>query len=202
MPDHRPIKYQHALLVTDIPHRRLTCLIGDPLETWACFIMVTHLQLTCPIRDPSETDLPHQRSTCLWVSDEAFWGLWWVSNGPPIRHVIRWWFSDQTYWSPMGLWWSMSVSDEACWGLRWVSYQACQSLMKHVVVSDGSLIRHVVLPWVSDGSPIGLWWESDNNNISVFFIFYLVGKSTFKTIQTKTIHYFDKLTKIFLFSKL
>ena len=33
MPDWRPIEDRHAPLATDIPHRRLTCPIGDPSET-------------------------------------------------------------------------------------------------------------------------------------------------------------------------
>ena len=33
---------------------------------------------------------------------------------------------------------------------------ACQSPMKHAEVSDGSQIRLVGLPWVSDTSPMGL----------------------------------------------
>ena len=41
-------------------------------------------------------------------------------------------------------------------GLRWVSDQACQSLMKHVDVSDGSPIKHVGLWWVSAMSLMGL----------------------------------------------
>ena len=43
-------------------------------------------------------------------------------------------------------------------GLRWVSAQACQSPIKHVEVSNGSLIRHAGVRWgmlVSDGSPMG-----------------------------------------------
>ena len=52
MPDWRPIKDRHAPLVTDIPHVRLKCLIGDPLETSTCFIMGTPLK---------PTDMPHRR---------------------------------------------------------------------------------------------------------------------------------------------
>ena len=80
----------------------------------------------------------------------------------------------------------MSVSDEACRGLQWVSYQACRSPMKHVEVFNGSPIRHVGLRCsmsrspmylrsgmsVSDGSPIGIRWVSDNNNIFVNSSFY------------------------------
>ena len=65
MPDWRPIKDRHAPLVTDIPHRRLTCLIGDISET----------------------------STCRWVSDQVCLspvvlrsGML-VSSGSPNRHV-------------------------------------------------------------------------------------------------------------------
>ena len=47
-----------------------------------------------------------------WVTNEAYWGLRWVSDG-----------------SSMGLRSGMSVSDgdEACWWLRCVSDQACLS---------------------------------------------------------------------------
>ena len=50
MPDWRHIEDRHVPLVTDIPHQRLTCQIGDPLETSMCFIC-----------DPSETGMPHWR---------------------------------------------------------------------------------------------------------------------------------------------
>ena len=109
MPDQRPIEDQHAPLVTDFPHRRLSCLIRDPSETSTCFI-----------GDPSKTDMPHRRpiwnrhapsdthrrQTCLLVSDEACQGLrsgMSVSGGSPIRYV--------------GLQW---VSDEACRDLWWI----------------------------------------------------------------------------------
>ena len=67
MPDGRPIKDQHAPLVTDISQQRLTCLIGDPSET-SHASLVTHMKLTCPsethlkpmcpIGDPLETNKP------------------------------------------------------------------------------------------------------------------------------------------------
>ena len=53
MHDRRPIKDQHSPSVTDIPHRRLTCLISVSSETSTCFI-----------GDPSETNMPHRRS--IW----------------------------------------------------------------------------------------------------------------------------------------
>ena len=54
----------------------------------------------------------------------------------------------------MGLLSGMLVSDEACRGLRWVSNQAFQSPMKHVEVSNGSLIGLRSDMLVSYGSPI------------------------------------------------
>ena len=49
MPHWRPIKDPHALSKTDMPHRRQTCLRGDPLET------------DMPQGDLSETDLTYRR---------------------------------------------------------------------------------------------------------------------------------------------
>ena len=86
-------------------------------------------------------------------------GLWsdmLVYNESPTRHVGLRWRMSVTAGSPINhvsLQWDMSVFDGAC-----------QSLMKHVKVSDGSsirhvgphgsLIRHVDLQWVSDRPPI------------------------------------------------
>ena len=67
----RPIKVWLARSVTDIPHLRLACLIGDPLKTSTCFIgdqhawSETHLRPTYPIgnwHSPSEI---HLKPTCL-----------------------------------------------------------------------------------------------------------------------------------------
>ena len=55
MPDRRPTKDRHTPLVTDIPHRRLTCLNGD----LNMLQLVTHLKMACPVGDPSETNMPH-----------------------------------------------------------------------------------------------------------------------------------------------
>ena len=58
-------------------------------------------------------------------------------------------------------------------GLRWgmlVSDQACQSLMKHVKVSDGCLIY---LQWVSDQarlSLMGLWHFYNRSSIIIIFL--------------------------------
>ena len=110
MPDRRPIgdldmliEDQYAPAVTDIPHRRLTCLIGDPSETSTCFIsdpsetgmpqLETHLKPTCHIGDPSDTEMP-VRSLMKHVE---------VLDGSPIRNVVFQWFSDQACRSPMGL---------------------------------------------------------------------------------------------------
>ena len=88
-------------------------------------------------------------------------------------------FYDGICQSPMCLRLGISVSDEACWSLLClksdmvVSNGACQSRMKQIEIFDGSVIRHVGIPWgmsvsnearrglrsdmlVLDGSPIGL----------------------------------------------
>ena len=149
MPDRRPSETSTYFIgdpsETDTLHRRTFWNQHTPPET--------HLKPTCPIRDPLETDMPVKR---------------WIMSRSPIRHVGLRWFSDQTCRSPIGHRWSVLVFNEACW-----------SPMKHVEVSDGSPIRHVGPLWsmsrspmghrsgmlVSDGSLIGLWWVSDNNNI-------------------------------------
>ena len=105
-----------------------------------------------------------------WVTNEACRGLQWISDqacrspmkqvevfdGSSIRHVGHRGVSDQACRFPMGPRLGMSVSDKACRCLRYVSDQACRSPMKHIEVSDGSLIRHVVLRCVSERSLMGL----------------------------------------------
>ena len=61
MPDRRP---QHASSETNMPHRRPTCLIGDPSETEMLgqrpTFLIKDLHI-CLIGDTSETDMHNQR---------------------------------------------------------------------------------------------------------------------------------------------
>ena len=124
-----------------------------------------------PIGDPSETDMPHWKPTCLigdqHTSSETHWRLTCLiwdqhctaeTHGRPTCLMET---HKNTYlaqgWSPfrhVGLWWDLLVSDQSCWfpirhvGLRW-----------GMSVSNRSLMRHVGLWQVSNQaswSPIGL----------------------------------------------
>ena len=84
-----------------------------------------------------------------------------VSNVSQIRHVGLWssmWISDHACRSPMGGQSGMSVSDVVCrfqMGFQWR-----MGLRSGMLVSDGRLIKHVGLRWVSDWSLICLWGEN------------------------------------------
>ena len=138
MPHRRPL---HASSETNKPHRRRTCLIGDP----------------------SETDLPHRRLTCLrsligilthlnilififFLSTYIYWNN-------IVGYVGFRWVSDETC---PGLQW---VSNQACRspiGFRWVSHQACWSLM-------GLRLAPICLRWVYDNNNVFV--NSPNNAI-------------------------------------
>ena len=134
--------------ITNMPDQRLKCLIGDPAET-----DMPHWRLTYLFGDPYETDMPH-RIPIFLIGDLSETDMLdqRCPIGTPIRHVglksIMLVF-DQSCRSPfnhVGLWSGMSLSDGSLIShvrLRWVSDQAWWFP-----------IRHVGLQWVSDRSPI------------------------------------------------
>ena len=169
------------------PHRRPTCLIGDPSETdmldrrpvgdWHVWLE-THQRPTCLIRDrhaSSETNMPHWRPTCF-IGDPS------ETNMPRWRPIINTYLAQG--WSPMrhvGLWWGMSVSNGSPirhvgpWSGMSVSDQACRSPIRHVVLRlvSNQACRSPMGLWsgmsVSDGAPIGLHWVSNRSPIVIIF---------------------------------
>ena len=139
MPDRKPIRN------LDMPHRRLTCLIGDPSET-----DIPDRRPTYPIGDqhvPSETDMPvetHRSPTCLLTPI----GI--------MTHIVKFTYfsilkkckdSNQACWSLMGLRLGMSVFNglsirHVCF--RWFSDEACRGLRSGMSVSDRSSFRESV----------------------------------------------------------
>ena len=79
-----------------------------------------------------------------------------VFDGPPIRHVSLWWSMSRYPNRLVGLWWSMLRSPRRHVGLQWSMSRSPMGLQSGILVFDGSLI--------------GLWWVSDNNNIFVYSI--------------------------------
>ena len=122
MPHRRPIGDQ---LEEDMPERRRNCLIGEPLVT-----DMPHLRPTCIIRDR-----PWARYVFIMGLSEACLSSSWSPS-----------------WSPMGLWWDMSVSN-----------QASRSPIRHVSLQSTcwSPMRRLGLRWVSIRH-VGLWWVSDH----------------------------------------
>ena len=104
-----------------MPYRR-------PIRDQHAWSMI-HWWPTCLIGDPSETDMPHRRPN--WIFLIKYVCLLWVSDkacGCPKRHVR--------------LRWEMSVSEEAS--------RSPMGLRSHMLIFDGSPIRHVNLQWVYD----------------------------------------------------
>ena len=148
-------------------HRRLTCLIGDPAETYRSVIWDRHANWrpTCLIREPSETNIPHcsptclirdqyshRRPTCLWrpIGNQHACGV--KSEFKQINLNIFTYFtfclflleyckdSNQACRALVGLRLGISVSNISL--IRHV----CWSLIRQVSL----LTKHVGLRWVVD----------------------------------------------------
>ena len=120
-----------------------------------------HRRPTCPIGDrhaPSETDMPHRRPICP-IGDRYACGDPWETNMPAksdknvntyLVKYINFFF---TFCLLICIYWKnvRTPIRHACWSLiRNVG------LRSNMPVSDGSLISHVGLRWISYRSTMGL----------------------------------------------